>query len=163
MMHCFLFLCNHSTPYTPPPASCGWSACSRLLPVRLNNTRLCFLRVPAGNTLCKSGSIAVFGNVVYSGLLNDHLWHLGVPLFTRLVRAARSPRWCRGASSFCRAQTGFSCCRRSPKSLMGCVWWALARRVVGEASVRDVTAPPLPCRCEASPTHSSVVSEQKNE
>ncbi|AWP19405.1 putative RNA binding protein fox-1 -like 3-like [Scophthalmus maximus] len=36
------------------------------------------------NTLCKSGSIAVFGNVVYSGLLNDHLWHLGVPLFTRL-------------------------------------------------------------------------------
>ncbi|XP_044037624.1 RNA binding protein fox-1 homolog 3-like isoform X6 [Siniperca chuatsi] len=38
----------------------------------------------AGNTLCKSGSIAVFGNVVYSGLLNDHLWHLGVPLFTRL-------------------------------------------------------------------------------
>lgn len=43
---------------------------------------------PAGNTLCKSGSIAVFGNVVYSGLLNDHLWHLGVPLFTRLVRAA---------------------------------------------------------------------------
>lgn len=42
----------------------------------------------AGNTLCKSGSIAVFGNVVYSGLLNDHLWHLGVPLFTRLVRAA---------------------------------------------------------------------------
>ncbi|XP_072298764.1 RNA binding protein fox-1 homolog 3 isoform X7 [Eucyclogobius newberryi] len=38
----------------------------------------------AGNTLCKSGSIAVFGNVVYSGLLNEHLWHLGVPLFTRL-------------------------------------------------------------------------------
>ncbi|XP_031174920.1 RNA binding protein fox-1 homolog 3-like isoform X2 [Sander lucioperca] len=37
-----------------------------------------------GNTLCKSGSVAVFGNVVYSGLLNDHLWHLGVPLFTRL-------------------------------------------------------------------------------
>ncbi|KAI9515247.1 hypothetical protein NQZ68_026989 [Dissostichus eleginoides] len=32
-----------------------------------------------------SGNIAVFGNVVYSGLLNDHLWHLGVPLFTRLV------------------------------------------------------------------------------
>lgn len=42
----------------------------------------------AGNTLCKSGSIAVFGNVVYSGLLNEPLWHLGVPLFTRLVRAA---------------------------------------------------------------------------
>ncbi|XP_028841422.1 RNA binding protein fox-1 homolog 3-like isoform X5 [Denticeps clupeoides] len=38
----------------------------------------------AGNTLCKSGSIAVFGNVVYSGLLSDPLWHLGVPLFTRL-------------------------------------------------------------------------------
>ncbi|KAM7371483.1 hypothetical protein PAMP_008720 [Pampus punctatissimus] len=41
-----------------------------------------------GNTLCKSGSIAVFGNVVYSGLLNDHLWHLGVPLFTRLLYSA---------------------------------------------------------------------------
>ncbi|XP_037113594.1 RNA binding protein fox-1 homolog 3-like isoform X4 [Syngnathus acus] len=38
----------------------------------------------AGNALCKSGSIGVFGNVVYSGLLNEHLWHLGVPLFTRL-------------------------------------------------------------------------------
>lgn len=48
--------------------------------------------ISAGNTLCKSGSIAVFGNVVYSGLLNDHLWHLGVPLFTRLVRAARRRR-----------------------------------------------------------------------
>ncbi|XP_053707023.1 RNA binding protein fox-1 homolog 3-like isoform X5 [Synchiropus splendidus] len=38
----------------------------------------------AGNTLCKSGSFAVLGNVVYSGLINDHLWHLGVPIFTRL-------------------------------------------------------------------------------
>lgn len=44
--------------------------------------------LPSGNTLCKSGSTAVFGNVVYSGLLNDHLWHLGVPLFTRLVSPA---------------------------------------------------------------------------
>lgn len=51
-------------------------------------TPACVSLCPAGNTLCKSGSIAVFGNVVYSGLLNDHLWHLGVPLFTRLVRAA---------------------------------------------------------------------------
>ncbi|KAF6737334.1 hypothetical protein FQA47_016100 [Oryzias melastigma] len=51
---------------------------------------------PAGNTLCKSGSIAVFGNVVYSGLLNDHLWHLGVPLFTRLeaVWAPVGFAWC---------------------------------------------------------------------
>lgn len=61
------------------------------LPVRFNDAWLCFFCVPAGNTLCKSGSIAVFGNVVYSGLLNDHLWHLGVPLFTRLVRASGGP------------------------------------------------------------------------
>uniref|UniRef100_A0A8C9SBJ5 RNA binding protein fox-1 homolog 3 n=1 Tax=Scleropages formosus TaxID=113540 RepID=A0A8C9SBJ5_SCLFO len=32
-----------------------------------------------GNGLCKSGTI-----VVYSGLLNDHFWHFGVPLVTRL-------------------------------------------------------------------------------
>ncbi|KAL7869357.1 hypothetical protein AOLI_G00133450 [Acnodon oligacanthus] len=38
-----------------------------------------------GNGLCKSGSIALFGNVVYSGLLNDHFWHFGVPLVTRLI------------------------------------------------------------------------------
>ncbi|ROI81908.1 hypothetical protein DPX16_22143 [Anabarilius grahami] len=37
-----------------------------------------------GNGLCKTGSIALFGNVVYSGLLNDHFWHFGVPLVTRL-------------------------------------------------------------------------------
>ncbi|XP_035260578.1 RNA binding protein fox-1 homolog 3 isoform X2 [Anguilla anguilla] len=37
-----------------------------------------------GNGLCKSGTIALFGNVVYSGLLNDHFWHFGVPLVTRL-------------------------------------------------------------------------------
>ncbi|XP_066560737.1 RNA binding protein fox-1 homolog 3 isoform X1 [Amia ocellicauda] len=37
-----------------------------------------------GNALCKSGTIALFGNVVYSGLLNDHFWHFGVPLVTRL-------------------------------------------------------------------------------
>ncbi|KAL4648129.1 hypothetical protein GN956_G8341 [Arapaima gigas] len=36
-----------------------------------------------GNGLCKSGTI-----VVYSGLLNDHFWHFGVPLVTRLVLAA---------------------------------------------------------------------------
>ncbi|KAF0033286.1 hypothetical protein F2P81_015576 [Scophthalmus maximus] len=45
-----------------------------------------------GNTLCKSGSIAVFGNVVYSGLLNDHLWHLGVPLFTRLKKKKKKKK-----------------------------------------------------------------------
>lgn len=88
MMHSLLFLCNYFLFF--PPVSC----CSRLLPVRLNNAHPCFLCVPAGNTLCKSGSIAVFGNVVYSGLLNDHLWHLGVPLFTRLVRAAHLPPCC---------------------------------------------------------------------
>ncbi|CAL8264685.1 unnamed protein product [Gadus morhua 'NCC'] len=44
--------------------------------------------VHRGNTLCKTGSTSVFGNVVYTGLLNDHLWHLGVPLFTRLTPAA---------------------------------------------------------------------------
>ncbi|XP_064179167.1 RNA binding protein fox-1 homolog 3 isoform X2 [Anguilla rostrata] len=37
-----------------------------------------------GNGLCKSGTIALFGNVVYSGLLNEHFWHFGVPLVTRL-------------------------------------------------------------------------------
>uniref|UniRef100_A0AAV2KEZ8 Uncharacterized protein n=1 Tax=Knipowitschia caucasica TaxID=637954 RepID=A0AAV2KEZ8_KNICA len=60
-------------PHTPPP----------LLPYTPHPFSLLLF---AGNTLCKSGSIAVFGNVVYSGLLNEHLWHLGVPLFTRLVR-----------------------------------------------------------------------------
>ncbi|TNN41552.1 hypothetical protein EYF80_048266 [Liparis tanakae] len=37
-----------------------------------------------GSGLCKPGTIALFGNVVYSGLLNEHFWHLGVPLVTRL-------------------------------------------------------------------------------
>ncbi|XP_065118826.1 RNA binding protein fox-1 homolog 3 isoform X4 [Paramisgurnus dabryanus] len=40
--------------------------------------------IKPGNGLCKTGSIALFGNVVYSGLLNDHFWHFGVPLVTRL-------------------------------------------------------------------------------
>lgn len=83
MMHPLLFLCNYLLFALPAPCL----RAPRLRPVRLSNVRLSFLCVPAGNTLCKSGSIAVFGNVVYSGLLNDHLWHLGVPLFTRLVRA----------------------------------------------------------------------------
>ncbi|KAM7382223.1 hypothetical protein PAMA_012878 [Pampus argenteus] len=38
-----------------------------------------------GSGLCKPGTIALFGNVVYSGLLNEHFWHVGVPLVTRLV------------------------------------------------------------------------------
>ena len=71
----FAFFCLRVHTIAPPAASCPFQC-------------LCFLCFPAGNTLCKSGNIAVFGNVVYSGLLNDHLWHLGVPLFTRLVRAA---------------------------------------------------------------------------
>ncbi|XP_067366929.1 RNA binding protein fox-1 homolog 3 isoform X8 [Channa argus] len=37
-----------------------------------------------GSSLCKPGTIALFGNVVYSGLLNEHFWHFGVPLVTRL-------------------------------------------------------------------------------
>ncbi|KAA0725038.1 hypothetical protein E1301_Tti010652 [Triplophysa tibetana] len=41
-----------------------------------------------GNGPCKTGSIALFGNVVYSGLLNDHFWHFGVPLVTRLGRSS---------------------------------------------------------------------------
>uniref|UniRef100_A0A8C3G582 RNA binding protein fox-1 homolog 3 n=1 Tax=Cyclopterus lumpus TaxID=8103 RepID=A0A8C3G582_CYCLU len=39
---------------------------------------------PPGSGLCKPGTIALFGNVVYSGLLNEHFWHFGVPLVTRL-------------------------------------------------------------------------------
>ncbi|XP_060884621.1 RNA binding protein fox-1 homolog 3-like isoform X6 [Labrus mixtus] len=37
-----------------------------------------------GSGLCKPGTIALFGNVVYNGLLNEHFWHFGVPLVTRL-------------------------------------------------------------------------------
>nr|XP_020470694.1 RNA binding protein fox-1 homolog 3-like isoform X4 [Monopterus albus] len=37
---------------------------------------------PSG--LCKPGTIALFGNVVCSGLLNEHFWHFGAPLVTRL-------------------------------------------------------------------------------
>ncbi|KAM8730084.1 RNA binding protein fox-1 homolog 3-like isoform 4-T9 [Acanthopagrus schlegelii] len=37
-----------------------------------------------GSGLCKPGTIALFGNVVCSGLLNEHFWHFGVPLITRL-------------------------------------------------------------------------------
>lgn len=44
-----------------------------------------FAETKPGNGLCKTGNIALFGNVVYSGLLNDHFWHFGVPLVTRLV------------------------------------------------------------------------------
>uniref|UniRef100_A0A4W6CN11 Uncharacterized protein n=1 Tax=Lates calcarifer TaxID=8187 RepID=A0A4W6CN11_LATCA len=73
-------------PGSSAPVAAAASRVTQLQPDRL----YLYMETPswAGNTLCKSGSIAVFGNVVYSGLLNDHLWHLGVPLFTRLVRAA---------------------------------------------------------------------------
>ncbi|XP_044034249.1 RNA binding protein fox-1 homolog 3 isoform X8 [Siniperca chuatsi] len=37
-----------------------------------------------GSGLFKPGTIALFGNVVYSGLFNEHFWHFGVPLVTRL-------------------------------------------------------------------------------
>ncbi|XP_006801695.1 RNA binding protein fox-1 homolog 3 isoform X2 [Neolamprologus brichardi] len=37
-----------------------------------------------GSGLCKPGTIALFGNVVYSDLLNEHLWHFGLPVITRL-------------------------------------------------------------------------------
>ncbi|KAM9773633.1 RNA binding protein fox-1 homolog 3-like isoform 3-T4 [Syngnathus typhle] len=32
----------------------------------------------------KAGPVTLFGNVLYSGLFNEHFWHLGVPLVTRL-------------------------------------------------------------------------------
>ncbi|XP_077357866.1 RNA binding protein fox-1 homolog 3 isoform X3 [Festucalex cinctus] len=37
-----------------------------------------------GSGLCKPGTITLFGNVLYSGLFNEHFWHFGVPLVTRL-------------------------------------------------------------------------------
>ncbi|XP_069373648.1 RNA binding protein fox-1 homolog 3 isoform X7 [Paralichthys olivaceus] len=40
--------------------------------------------IKPGSGACKPGTIALFGNVVYSGLLNDHLWHFEVPLVTGL-------------------------------------------------------------------------------
>nr|XP_020460540.1 RNA binding protein fox-1 homolog 3-like isoform X5 [Monopterus albus] len=72
---------SNNTGSAPPVAA----AASRVTQRQADRLYL-YMETPswAGNTLCKSGSIAVFGNVVYSGLLNDHLWHLGVPLFTRL-------------------------------------------------------------------------------
>ncbi|XP_076739563.1 RNA binding protein fox-1 homolog 3 isoform X5 [Maylandia zebra] len=71
---------NNTDSSAPVP-----TAASRVTQLQADRLHL-YMETPswAGNTLCKSGSIAVFGNVVYSGLLNDHLWHLGVPLFTRL-------------------------------------------------------------------------------
>lgn len=80
----FLFLCNDFLRLNC--FICVFWRCPSAASCPFRWRLLVFLCVPAGNTLCKSGSIAVFGNVVYSGLLNDHLWHLGVPLFTRLVR-----------------------------------------------------------------------------
>lgn len=44
-----------------------------------------FAETKPGSGLCKPGTIALFGNVVYSELLNEHLWHFGLPLITRLV------------------------------------------------------------------------------
>ncbi|XP_029692353.1 RNA binding protein fox-1 homolog 3 isoform X5 [Takifugu rubripes] len=68
-----------------PAAAAAATSASQVAELQADRLHL-YMETPswAGNTLCKSGSIAVFGNVVYSGLLNDHLWHLGVPLFTRL-------------------------------------------------------------------------------
>ncbi|XP_061666142.1 RNA binding protein fox-1 homolog 3 [Syngnathoides biaculeatus] len=37
-----------------------------------------------GSGLCKPGNITLLGNVVYSGLFNEHFWHFGLPLVTRL-------------------------------------------------------------------------------
>lgn len=34
-----------------------------------------FVETKPGSSLCKPGTIALFGNVVYSGLLNKHFWH----------------------------------------------------------------------------------------
>lgn len=44
-----------------------------------------FAETKPGSGLCKPGTIALFGNVVYSDLLNEHLWHFGLPVITRLV------------------------------------------------------------------------------
>lgn len=98
-----------------------------------------FLCVPAGNTLCKSGSIAVFGNVVYSGLLNDHLWHLGVPLFTRLVRAA-APSVCtylRFVRRFShrRLESNRQQVENSPKPANGLFFWRFCWHVSGSWTV----------------------------
>uniref|UniRef100_A0A8B9HHK3 RNA binding protein fox-1 homolog n=1 Tax=Astyanax mexicanus TaxID=7994 RepID=A0A8B9HHK3_ASTMX len=57
--------------------------CNRAV-INSNKIKHCTPKTKPGNGLCKSGSIALFGNVVYSGLLNDHFWHFGVPLVTRL-------------------------------------------------------------------------------
>ncbi|XP_074476580.1 RNA binding protein fox-1 homolog 3 isoform X7 [Sebastes fasciatus] len=46
---------------------------------------LCYLaETKPGSGLCKPGTIALFGNVVSNGLLNEHFWHIGFPLVTRL-------------------------------------------------------------------------------
>ncbi|XP_055360727.1 RNA binding protein fox-1 homolog 3 isoform X4 [Betta splendens] len=50
----------------------------------LQTTHAAVTETKPGSSLCKPGTIALFGNVVYSGLLNDHFWHLGFPLVTRL-------------------------------------------------------------------------------
>ncbi|TMS15429.1 hypothetical protein E3U43_021891, partial [Larimichthys crocea] len=78
------------------PVAAAASRVTELQPDRL----YLYMETPswAGNTLCKSGSIAVFGNVVYSGLLNDHLWHLGVPLFTRLSVLLKHAKTTNGVS-----------------------------------------------------------------
>ncbi|TSK14817.1 hypothetical protein Baya_0800 [Bagarius yarrelli] len=75
---------------TLPEQSVGWrsSGGDREQCMRLNARGTGFTRkkeTKPGNGLCKTGNIALFGNVVYSGLLNDHFWHFGVPLVTRLV------------------------------------------------------------------------------
>lgn len=125
----------------PPAASCPFEW-----------RRLVFLCLPVGNTLCKSGSIAVFGNVVYSGLLNDHLWHLGVPLFTRLVRAAGP---CvhtylhfvrRVSCRFVEPKQASRGRQNSPTALMGCFWCLLCWHVLVEVRLQDVTV--LCCGCK---------------
>ncbi|XP_057681663.1 RNA binding protein fox-1 homolog 3 isoform X4 [Corythoichthys intestinalis] len=54
----------------------------------LTSTSLLYMETPSWAEtklgLCKPGTIPLFGNVLYSGLFNDHFWHFGLPLVTRL-------------------------------------------------------------------------------
>lgn len=164
-MHSLLFLCNYflwlNLPFSLPPPSPLSSAarCFSWPPAAscpFEWRGLCFLCLPVGNTLCKSGSIAVFGNVVYSGLLNDHLWHLGVPLFTRLVRAAGP---CvhtylhfvrRVSCRFVEPKQASRGRQNSPASLMGCFWCLLCWHVLVEVRLQDVTVLCRRCKTRAA-------------
>ncbi|XP_023678459.1 RNA binding protein fox-1 homolog 3 isoform X3 [Paramormyrops kingsleyae] len=76
---------RRSGPRHPPGSATPVAAVSQPSQhVRLYMETPSWAETKPGNGLCKSGTITLFGNVVYSGLLNDHFWHFGVPLVTRL-------------------------------------------------------------------------------